>query len=118
MQKNRHISMENKVQYQALVKLGCYITAECQTEPEENGQSMWSAESPKAPRLTTVPTPGQFSVRKKEVRRLIVWDKQMFDNIVPQKKWDSYQKHSRTIVAQSDPSSGIVATFSVVEIQE
>lgn len=60
-EKNRHISMENKVQYQALVKLDCYITAECQTEPKENGQSMWSAESPKAPRLTTVSTPGQFS---------------------------------------------------------
>lgn len=113
--------MENKVQYQALVKLDCYITAECQTEPKENGQSMWSAESPKAPRLTTVPTPGQFSVTRQKEKgesRLVVWAKQAFDNIIHEKKRDSYQTHSRTTVAQSDPSSGIVSTFSVVEVQE
>lgn len=57
-----------KVQYQALVKLDCYITAECKTEPKEDGQSMWSAESPKAPQFTRVPFPGQFSARRKKKR--------------------------------------------------
>lgn len=74
--------MEQKVQYQALVKLDCYITAEWQTEPEEDGQSMWSAESPKAPRLTKVLLSGQFSARRKKQgekgfslwdRRQVVW---------------------------------------------
>lgn len=59
------------MQYQALVKLDCYITAECQTEPKEDGQPIYDQlKSPKAPRLTTVPTPGQFSVREKKIERV------------------------------------------------
>lgn len=70
------------MQYQALVILDCYITAACQTEPKEDGQSMWSAESPKAPRFTTGPFPGQFSARRKKGEsELTLWDIQLLEQL-------------------------------------